>query len=271
MVSLHIQRAVDAYWEQRVYNIPFSTLRYRIEQGDMIGAVHKEQMRLSEDEEQWLVNWILEEDLQGFAPSIFRVRQMAQHLLRVRDDTQPLGKNWIVGFKRRNPTIKTMIGTRIESARFNAATPEALTRFYTTIQRLKSTYHVKDENIWNMDECGTAIGASTNGRVIADARKKRTRRKASGNREWVSVIECVSAKGLKITPLVIFKGASVQAQWFPLSNIPGWHYTHSTNGWTSYQHGFNWLRRIFIPETIPQYYRRLPHPYLRWAWITHRN
>lgn len=235
----------------RDFGISYSTLQYHLQHGDMIGAVHKEQMRLSEDQEKWLCNWIIEEDRQGYAPSIARVRQMVEVLLRVQGDERPLGKNWITGFKKRNPSIKTMIGRRIEDARFDAATPEVLNRFYSTLERVISEYHVSTSNIWNMDECGTALGASTNGRVMASSKKKRTRCKASGNREWVTIIECISADGKKIMPLVIFKGSSVQAQWFPASNIPGWHYTHSENGWTSNQHGIDWLKRIFIPQTMP--------------------
>jgi 4-hydroxybenzoate polyprenyltransferase len=235
----------------RDYNVPFSTLQYHLQQGDMIGAVHKEQMRLSEDEEHWIADWILQEDHQGRAPSIQRVRQLVVLLLHARGDENPLGKNWITGFKRRNPQVQTMMGTRIENARFDCATPEAINQFYNTLQHTKTTHKVIDANIWNMDECGTAIRASTNSRVMADSRKRRTRCKALGNRKWVSIIECISALGMKITPLVIFKGASVQAQWFPVSNIPRWHYTHSINGWTSNQHGIDWLKRVFAPQTAP--------------------
>lgn len=260
MKSQHLRRAIAAYFDTenatirsiaRDFNIPYTTLHNHIDHGDMIGVVHREQMRLSEEEEDWLAKWIIEEDRQGYAPPVARVRQMVMLLLRVRGDLDPLGKNWITGFKKRNPSVKTMIGTRIESARFDAATPEVLNQFYSNLEHIKSTHKVEDANIWNMDECGTAIGASTNSRVMGDSRKRRTRCKASGNREWVSTIECISSRGRKITPLIIFKGASVQAQWFPTTNVPGWHYTHSENGWTSNQHGIDWLKRIFIPETAP--------------------
>ena len=61
-----------------------------------------------------------------------------------------------------------MISTRIESAQFDIATLEVLNRFYSNLERIKSTHKVEDADIWNMDECGTAVGASTNSRVIGD-------------------------------------------------------------------------------------------------------
>ena len=36
----------------------------------------------------------------------------------------------------------------------------------------------------------------------------------SSNSEWVLILECISADGLSIRPLIIFKGKDVQKQWF---------------------------------------------------------
>ncbi len=64
-----------------------------------------------------------------------------------------------------------------------------------------------------------------------------------------STIDCVSARGQSLRPLIIFKEQSLQVQWFPTDDVPDWQYTYPTNGWTSNQHGVHWLKRIFIPET----------------------
>ncbi|KAI0997084.1 hypothetical protein K3495_g11101 [Podosphaera aphanis] len=103
-----------------------------------------------------------------------------------------------------------------------------------------------------MDETGVALGVCTNTRVIASSKKKKTYIKSPENREWVSVIECVSAAGRKLRCGVIFKGQSLQTSWFPSKSVPDWLYTTSENGWTSKAIGTEWLRRIFIPETAPQ-------------------
>ena len=107
------------------------------------------------------------------------------------------------------------------------------------------------ENVWNFDETGVALGVCTNQQVIADARKKKAYNKSPESREWVSVLECVSAVGKKLQCLVIFKGKSLQSTWFPSVNTPDWLYTTSANGWTSNAIGLEWLRRIFIPQTAP--------------------
>lgn len=235
----------------RQFQVPRSTLSDYLNRDDMITPAHESQMRLTMIQEDWLCDWIIEEDTRGWPPSIQRVRDMATAILRAQGDETPLGKNWQDGFKKRNQRVKTMIGRRIEANRFNCATPEALNKFYDELEAVKSEFRVTDENTWNFDETGTGLGACTNGRVMASSSKKRTRCKKSIEREWVTSIECASATGTIILPLIIFKGASVQAQWFPHDHLPEWFYTHSQNGWTSNSHGLNWLKRIFIPQTTP--------------------
>jgi 4-hydroxybenzoate polyprenyltransferase len=183
------------------------------------------------------------------APSAAQVVEFAGFILRAKGDTRHLGVNWIQTFKRRNPRVKSIIGVKIPKDRINGATPEALNKFYIELKRVVDKHHIKPKNIFNIDEYGTATGSHTNSRVIAAAIKKRTRVKTASNREWVSTIKYYNALGVAITPLIIFKGASIQAQWFPAEDVLNWFYTHSKNGWTLNQLGVDWLIKIFIPET----------------------
>ena len=104
-----------------------------------------------------------------------------------------------------------------------------------------------------MDETGLALGVCTNTRVIAQARKRKAYVKTPGNREWVSILEAISATGQKIRPMVIFKGKSLQTTWFSSKYVPDWVYTTSQNGWTAREIGLEWLQRIYIPETRPEH------------------
>lgn len=60
-------------------------------------------------------------------------------------------------------------------------------------------------------------------------------------------------RGAFLPPLVIFKGKSVQQQWFPddLSLFSDWQFTATKNGWTSDQTAVEWLEKVFIPRTQP--------------------
>ena len=68
-------------------------------------------------------------------------------------------------------------------------------------------------------------------------------------------VECISAQGHALKPLVIFNGQSIQQQWFPeslTSAMYGWHFAHSQKGWTLNDYALEWLRRIFILKIKPQ-------------------
>ena len=82
-----------------------------------------------------------------------------------------------------------------------------------------------------MEETGIALGICSNRIVLGAAGTKKTYLKTPGNREWVSIVETVSAEGVSLRFLVIFKGQSLQTTWFS-HKVPDWLYTTSENGWT---------------------------------------
>jgi len=106
-----------------------------------------------------------------------------------------------------------------------------------------------------MDEAGIMEGLGLNGLVIGNSEKKVMYKKSPDSRIWTTIIECISAAGTALPPLVIFKGKHVQQQWIPdqlSSSIHGWQFTASLNGWTSNEIALGWLKDHFIPLTRPQ-------------------
>ena len=105
-----------------------------------------------------------------------------------------------------------------------------------------------------MDETGILEGRGCNGLVLGSSQKKAITKKQPGARAWTTIIECISATGRAIEPLVIFKGATVQQQWFPkeLDFLATWNFSSSEKGWTSDSLSFKWLQEVFIPQTEPE-------------------
>ncbi|KAM4066310.1 DDE superfamily endonuclease [Hirsutella rhossiliensis] len=169
--------------------------------------------------EKQLTEWILIQDALGLPPTHSQIRQFAQRMLAVKGDHTPLGKHWMQAFLRRNPAILA----------------------------------IKPENRYNMDEAGIMEGLGENGLVVGSAEKRSVQKKTPGSRVWTSFIECVSAAGTFLPPPVIFKGKSVQQQWFPedLSTFSDWQFTATKNGWTSDQTAVEWLEKGFIPKNPP--------------------
>ncbi|OHW97226.1 transposase, partial [Colletotrichum incanum] len=148
-----------------------------------------------------------------------QIREFAQRILNAMGDTQPLGKRWVNAFIRRNPSIKVQRSRSIDFRRVNEASAEVIRDWL----------------------------------VLGRAETKSVRKKQPGSRAWVSIIECISAEGIPLHPLVIYKGKTVQQQWFPLDLSPynGWEFTATENGWNTDETAVTWLRRVFLPQTAP--------------------
>ena len=234
----------------KAYNLPQATFSARVRGARNSQTSHVYQQRLTPEQEDFLVQWILEEDARAFPPSHARAREMANRILRMNGDHRPLGKHWMAAFLKRNPRVASVVGRKIEAARAEGATPVQIRAFLELFERTRTRLGIRAEDIWNMDETGKALGVCANTRVLASSQKKKAYHQSPENREWASIIECVSATGKKLRCSVIFKGKSLQSTWFP-AIIPEWLYTTSENGWTSNTIGAEWLQRVFLPETAP--------------------
>ena len=61
----------------RAYGVPKLTFYDRIGGKQPRQIAHQHEQRLTPTQEDFLTNWVLEQDLQGFAPSHTRLREMA--------------------------------------------------------------------------------------------------------------------------------------------------------------------------------------------------
>jgi DDE superfamily endonuclease. len=101
-------------------------------------------------------------------------------------------------------------------------------------------------------------GQGINGLVIGSSKENPNAVpvKTINTRTWTSIVECISALGVALDPLVIFKAKSIQDQWFKrdfLAQHPKWEVTFSENGWTSNAIAVEWLEKVFLPQTQPEH------------------
>jgi hypothetical protein len=73
-----------------------------------------------------------------------------------------------------------------------------------------------------------------------------------GNREFISLLACISANGSFLPPTLIYKGDSndLQDSWiedFNESEVA--YFAASSSGWTSDSLGLQWLERVFNRHT----------------------
>jgi hypothetical protein len=147
--------------------------------------------------------------------------------------------------------LKTKYVAGLDKNRAKAQDPMIINHWFDLFKTTRSKYNVKDENISNMDEKGVMLGIISKTKVIVSRHEKKQYMTEPGNREWVSLIECIPLKPScqRPRPWFIFKGKQHQKQWF--SAYKDAHIALSDKGWTDNELGYEWISRCYEPQTRP--------------------
>jgi hypothetical protein len=233
------------------FQVDRSTLTRRLRGTTSRAETRPNSHKLTEIEEESLLQWILSMDDRGGAPRPAMVREMAALLLQHRgiNNTTPIGQNWVTKFVNRHPEIKSRFSRRYNYERAKQEDPKVIRQWFTTVQDIITTYGILSEDIYNFDETDFAMGLTSTARVITRAEYYGRRSVLQpGNRTWVTAIESINASGWVLPPTIIFKGKVYKESWF--DNLPpDWRFEVSANGWTTDEIGLRWLQKVFIPST----------------------
>jgi hypothetical protein len=102
-----------------------------------------------------------------------------------------------------------------------------------------------------MDETGVMLCMLGSIQVLISKDDPRDYRGAGVKRTMVTAIECISANGKSLLPMIIWPATTHRSNWttFP---TPGWHYACSESGYTDSKISLEWLKRVFDPQTREQ-------------------
>jgi hypothetical protein len=164
---------------------------------------------------------------------------------------RPIGKSWLDRFRIRHPEIKGVWTRKIESARHKALSPEVVKMWFEAVMELRIEHQYAPDRIYNMDESGFAVGDSQSSRALVNIREDSSWKVINGRQEWITAIECISAAGVAIPPLIIFKAKYTNSAWIPPHTPLDWRFSTSNSGWTSDSHAFEWISTVFEPATRP--------------------
>ena len=136
--------------------MPISTVSDHLNGQNALADQIQPKQHLSRNQEARLSSWILRQESLGYAPSHSQIHACVQALLQQQGDKPQLGNNWVRKFIQRRPELRTKIGRRQESNRFDSFTPKAVHWFFNI--REKEYEWIKPENTVNVDEGGTMAG-----------------------------------------------------------------------------------------------------------------
>ena len=108
--TLAIRRAAQ------IYNVPRTTLARRRQEIPYQADSIPKSRRLTNEEENLLIQYILSLDSRAQPPRLHDVEAMANRLLELRHDI-PVGRNWVASFIKRHPELATRLSRQIDYQR----------------------------------------------------------------------------------------------------------------------------------------------------------
>lgn len=238
------------------FSIPWTTLRNRLSGRTSRSKAHKNEQILSLAEEKTLIRWITRSSTLGVPITLAFTRELAEELRYSRLPLSssstvlpPLGKRWLDRFRKRNPRISSVFSRSIDTSRLEAFNYATVSAFFDALTNLFLENSYPPDAIFNVDETGFALGTTLSSKVLIDKTVSKGLKKIAGRQEWITALECVSATGTPLPPLVIFKAKDTNTTWIPAATPLGWYFSTSTSGWTSNSHGYEWLTKVFEPNT----------------------
>lgn len=228
------------------FGVPRSTLQDRMA-GRKPNKTSKQSMqRLSPEEEESIVRCILQMGAWGWPMTITALETLATTLLNDKGDKDPLGHNWYKNFLARHPEVKVQRSRNLDQSRKDASDYQTLREWFELYQTIRLQYNIAEEDTYNMDEKGCMKGIGDNSKVLISRAESKASTIQPGNRDWVSVIECIGINGFLLSPFIIFKGERIQESWLAKGKeVDKRTVIHvSPNAWTDQEIALEWLQHF---------------------------
>ena len=126
---------------------------------------------------------------------------------------------------------------------------EKVVRWFDVMEKPLQDPAVLQDNVYTMDETGIMLSKLNSVKVIVGKENKnRGYRGARVKRTTVTAIECVSATGRYLNPMIIWPASTHGANWI-IEPTPGGHYAYSNSRYTDSYLSLQWLKLVFDPQT----------------------
>jgi len=231
--------------------VPLTTLYYRDHGRPSREEKAQGQQYLTPSEEKALEKYLkLMADL-GNPVRIKCLPTLAFSIARQRSTNKaakPPSKNWPQGFQKRHPALRSRRVRAMAWERHENNIYNKITHWFEVIAEVLQDPAILPENVYNMDETGVMLCMLGSIKVLISRDDPRDYRGAGVKRTMVTAIECISANGRSLLPMIIWPASTHRSNWttFP---TPGWQYACSESGYTDSKISLEWLKRIFDPQT----------------------
>jgi hypothetical protein len=239
--------------------VPGSTLWHRRHGRASMQQKGADQQYLTPQEEKALVAYILRMARNGFPLPVKFLRDLAAVIVRQRTsifqvpaddgaDIRPPGKNWPQALYKRHQELKAMRLKALDWERHDHNIYDKVVDWFSVIEKELAAPQILPENIYNMDETGVLLSVLNSLKVLVGKDELRDYRGVGVKRTLITAIECISADGRHLHPLIIWPAATHRSTW-TVHPTPGWHFGHSETGYTNTAISWYWIQHVFDPQT----------------------
>jgi hypothetical protein len=231
--------------------IPYHTRYYRKRGRPSMKEKAQGQQYLTPPEEKALVAFILRMGAVGTPVRVKYIPALAFCIASRRATkrpSEPPKKNWPQAFCRRHPQLKSRNNRPMPWERHDNSIYDKVVHWFDVIKEELCRPDVLPENAYNMDETGIMLSMLGSVKVVVGKDDGRDYRGTGTKRTMVTAIECVSASGEYLNPMIIWPASTHRSNWTTYPT-PGWFYALSETGYNDSFINLEWIKRVFNPQT----------------------
>ena len=244
----------------RLYNVPYETLRRRVNGSIEPGSRPGPATVLTEEEEDQLESYLIKMSDMGFGLSRDTVMHLAYKIVEQTQRKHPFkdqkaGRGWFDGFRRRHPRLTIRSPQPLSYARAQSANMDTINDFLGKLGSIYGRLNLitKPMQLYNCDETGVSV-VHKPGKVVAELGRRNVPAVTSAERgKTHTVLTCVSAAGYVLPPMMIYPRKQLPPAKFRDGAVPQTLFANSSNGWINSDLFFQWFEFFLghIPPTRP--------------------
>lgn len=235
----------------REFDVDYQCLRRRLKGVPSKFQTTPINYTLNKHQENALRNWVYQLDRAGCPPNAQQVEKCANSFLR-RSHTNPrskpleVGQKWAYRFIKRLPNeYKLRKQKPIDPKRMNAEDIGVIEDWYDHLDAAMRRHQIQPGDIYNFDEIGFLEGQGRAEKVVTQFPEQNETLPSSFSRSLITILECISADGSILPPLIIPPGKGHMEDWYTHANLPlNWGIHPSPSGYTSDEIAFTWIQHF---------------------------
>ncbi len=217
--ALHNREYTNCAAAARAFGVAVRTLQKRWKGGDSKSTRASTNKALTDEQKQAIRDYIERLDKINMCARPRMIVRTANFLIRSKNRT--IDHQWFKQFKERNSQLYVQKQKPLASNRKDSHNLQDMSEYFSKLSRVIREKRITDDDVWNMNETSFRIDCDKTQLVITFDPRKPLRMTDSDNRDYITAVECISASGEMIPPLIILTEVHILHKWCEENDLNG--------------------------------------------------